>query len=86
MRNAGGYSIIRQVDNDRVRECDTYSCGHCNRIVHVPVKCDPAEIGGMCFSCNTLICKECHMTDGCIPLEERLARAEARYHALRSYK
>ena len=67
-----------------VLECDTMSCGHCNRVTHVRPRMDPAELGGLCKICYKLICKFC-VGHGCDPLEAKLERAEARYQALRSY-
>ena len=67
-----------------VMELDTVSCGHCNRVTHVMPRMDPADMGGLCKICYGLICKFC-VGRGCDPLEAKLERAEARYHALRSY-
>lgn len=84
MRNPGGYATLHYEDG-RIVECDTYQCGHCQRVVHVKPKCDPAELGGMCYSCTKMLCRVCVDDPVCVPLEERLLREEARYHALRSY-
>lgn len=66
-------------------EADTFTCGHCRAIVHVPVRCDPADMGGLCKTCLRLICPRCHAKNCCTPWEEAFARREARADALRSY-
>jgi hypothetical protein len=97
MRNPGGYVIIReqgylparlngelQVINKDKYEIDTFSCYHCNRVVHVPVKADPANIGGTCPNCWKLICPQC-VGKGCRPLEMQIEQMEERERILRSY-
>lgn len=61
-----------------VREADTFTCAHCNRVKHVKAGCDPAELGGHCKVCDRLICERCVATGKCEPFEEKLKRAEAR--------
>lgn len=65
-------------------EYDTLVCGHCNRIVHVPAKCDPAALGGLCKSCMKLICPRC-VGEGCTPLEKQIEAMEERDYLRRSY-
>jgi hypothetical protein len=84
MRRPGGYAVITDPDAP-VREIDTFTCGHCNRVVHVPPRCDPATLGGQCKMCMTLICPACAGKPGCDPFEKKLERMEARGRALRSY-
>ncbi len=57
-------------------EMDTFSCGHCGRIVHVPVRTDPASIGGGCRICQSNICPKCVDNGTCTPQEEMLAQME----------
>ena len=76
MRNPGGYAVLENMWG-RKKECDTFSCAHCNRVVHVKPKCDPAELGGHCYICDKMICPSCVATGKCDPLEEKLARMEA---------
>lgn len=97
MRNPGGYgqiicdgTLTRPVafdgyGNTVAAETDTFSCGHCNKVVFVPARTDPANLGGLCKQCMKLICPHCLAGGRCTPLEKRLAEQEARYHALRSY-
>jgi hypothetical protein len=80
-----GYAVLYDADGT-IAEMDSFSCGHCNRIVHVRPKADPAEVGGLCKCCMRLICPHCLDTGTCDPIERKLERQEARYHALRSYE
>lgn len=98
MRNAGGYAVIvspdaGSVNFDRLRcepiaagtyEADTFSCVHCNRIVHIKAGAPMDEFGSMCRNCMKMVCPKC--ADGsCLPFEKKLEMAEARDRALRSY-
>jgi len=65
-------------------ETDTFTCFHCDMVTHVKPKMDAADMGGLCKVCMKLICRHC-VGKGCDPLEEKLARAEAKERALRSY-
>lgn len=91
MRKPQGILTIFDPDPQRskgqvsTRECDTFTCSHCGKVVLVPVRCDPADAGGLCHTCAGLICGECVGRGVCDPLEEKLRRAEARGIALRSY-
>lgn len=98
MRKPGGYAVIVSPTEsvaqfDRLRreqlhaganEMDTFSCGHCGGVVHVPARADPANLGGLCKQCMRLICPRC-LDRGCEPLERKLERAEERDRTLRSY-
>lgn len=83
MRNPGGYAFTFDVGGVR-QEADTFTCFHCNTVVHVQPKCDPADLGGMCKICMRLICPSC-VDKGCNPFEKKLEAWEARERALRSY-
>ena len=65
-------------------EADTFTCFHCNTVVKVKPKCDPAEIGGMCKICMKMICPSC-VGMGCKPFSKKLEEWEARDLARRSY-
>lgn len=89
MRKPGGYTIITSPDDARVNldglrceeihpgqnEIDTFSCFHCNSVVHVKPRMDPADLGGLCKICFKLICPRC-VGLGCSPFEKRLEQAE----------
>ena len=76
MRKPGGYSIITDPDLASPIEHDTFTCVHCNRVVFVKPRCDPADMGGRCACCDGLICKHC-VGKGCDPLEKKIERMEA---------
>lgn len=84
MFRPGGYAFSFDVGGIR-QEADTFSCAHCNRVVIVKPKCDPNDLGGMCRLCDKMICAACVDLGKCDPVEKKLEREEARYHALRSY-
>lgn len=101
MRRPGGYVTITTpcpttvtLDNglqrvethaEGVIEMDAFSCFHCGRIVHVMARCDPADLGGHCKICDKLVCPQCYGKGNCDPWEKQMQRAEASYHARRSY-
>lgn len=70
---------------ESTRECDTFTCAHCQRIVFVPVKQKPEDMGGLCRICDGLVCPQC-VGKGCTPWEEAMRRIEARSAALNSYE
>jgi hypothetical protein len=76
---------VTVTDENGQRHTDTFTCGHCSRIVEVAVKAKPADIGGLCKVCMTLICASC-VGRGCDPFEEKLKRQEQRDHTLKSYR
>lgn len=67
-----------------VNEYDTIVCFHCNRVVHVKPRMDPANLGGLCKICMKLICPKC-LNAGCTPFEKTIEAVERRYETLRSY-
>jgi uncharacterized protein YprB with RNaseH-like and TPR domain len=83
MRKAGGYAFSFDIGGIR-QENDTFTCFHCNSVVHVTPKCNPDDLGGMCRLCMKMICPTC-MGKGCFPFEKRLEQVEKRDRALRSY-
>ena len=97
MRNPHGYAtVVGDLDHRAptiteggVRhsevEIDTYTCGHCCAVKHVQPRCDPANLGGLCKQCMSLVCAKCHAKGTCTPWEEEMLRREARGAALRSY-
>jgi hypothetical protein len=83
MRNPGGYAVI--TEPDRVTEIDTFSCRHCQHIVHVPPRQDPQKIGGFCYGCGGMVCEQCAGKRTCDPIEAQIERALNSYEARRSY-
>ena len=69
----------------RQGECDTFTCGHCQMIVHVPVGRDGACVGGLCRICNRLVCPHCADRQQCTPFEEAIERQLWRAARLREW-
>lgn len=98
MRNPGGYAtIISPVDTrvsfDRFRcedinsgtfEVDTFTCVHCNRVMHVKAGVSMDEFGSMCRNCMKMVCPTC-ASGPCIPFMKRLEEAEKKEIVRRSY-
>jgi hypothetical protein len=84
MRGTTGYATLFDPDfkGGHPKEADTFTCAHCNRIVHVRPRAPLEELGGRCTICDDLICPQCVGTGLCDPFEEKLKRLEAR----KSYK
>lgn len=84
MRNAQGYAVLSG-PNGAVEEIDTFTCCHCNGIVHVRAGVKPDELGSWCTLCGKMHCakQECQ---ACVPFEKKMERMEAAYHARRSYE
>lgn len=83
MRNPEGHAVIVGLDG-RTEEIDTFTCCHCNGIVHVPARAKPGDFGSWCTLCMKMHCakKGC---DICVPFEKKMEQQEASYHARRSY-
>ena len=79
-----GYAVFTDKETGKKTEYDTVTCRHCQRMFHVGPKQRPEDVGGLCFVCMGLICKEC-VGKGCDEIQRKLDRAEASYHARRSY-
>jgi hypothetical protein len=84
MLKPGGYAFTFG-PNGVQQELDTFTCCHCNSVVHIKPKCNPADLGGQCRLCDKPICPRC-LGKGCTPFEKRLEQVEARDRALRSYQ
>lgn len=98
MRNPQGYAVITSPEKARVtfdkmrcedvcagvNERDTFSCVHCNRVVHVRPKASMDEVGSMCRNCMKMVCPKC-ASGPCVPFMKKLELEEKRFQALRSY-
>lgn len=84
MHKPGGY-LVGHGPEGIVDERDSFSCGHCNRVVVCGHKDRAADVGGFCKLCTKLVCGPCVDDGRCTPLEERLQAMERRSDALRSY-
>ena len=75
IRGYSGYATLTSPEGFR-READTFTCGHCNTVVHIRPKTALEDLGGRCAVCDTLICGKCVKTGRCDPVEEKLKRVE----------
>lgn len=76
IRGLSGYATLTSPLGNR-KEADTFTCGHCQKIIHVTYKIPLDQLGGRCTICDTLICPECIKTGMCDPFEKKLQRMEA---------
>jgi hypothetical protein len=74
MLKPGGYAAIRDPECG-LREADTFTCKHCQRIVHVKAGADPTALGGYCRCCDGLICAAC-VGQPCTPWERQMEAIE----------
>lgn len=68
---------------DGILEADTFTCCHCNRVVHVKPRSNPDDFGSMCRNCMKMVCKVC-ADRGCVPFEKKLEIMESRDRMLKS--
>lgn len=84
MPQSTGYLTIHD-ERHALVEIDTITCCHCCKIVKLNerdgTKLPPPPWCLLCAKCQ---CQECAATGECVPLERKLARAEARAISLRS--
>jgi hypothetical protein len=71
-----GYAYLSDPEAG-VKEWDTITCAHCNRVTHVQARQRPEDIGGLCKQCMGLICPRC-VGEPCVPFLKRLDEMEAR--------
>lgn len=84
MRKPGGYATIMDPSGSVV-ECDTFTCGHCQHIVHVPPKASMDSLGGWCRACMSPICPGC-VGHPCTPWEKQMEKLEAQFSRDRLYE
>jgi hypothetical protein len=96
MRKPGGYALVTsptptKLYLDRLRceevgagtyEADTFTCVHCNRVVHTKPRTQADEY--FCRNCMAPICPPC-ADHPCIPFLKKVEAMEARELARRSY-
>ena len=83
MLRANNYSIIFQPDAPP-QESDSFTCGHCTRVVFVQPGHRADDLGGLCKQCMSLICPVCVQTGKCDPWEKKMEEMEARSRFLKS--
>ena len=84
-RTCVGLGYMLASGPDGTDEADHFTCFHCQKVVFVKPRCDPADMGGLCRVCDKLICPACVAKMQCDPWEKQMERMEARDAALRSY-
>ncbi|MGH7185913.1 MAG: hypothetical protein ACREIB_06515 [Pseudomonadota bacterium] len=76
MRKPGGYAVL--ISEDGMVERDTFTCKHCQRIVHVKPMGRPEDVGGLCKQCMGLVCPRCVAKASCTPWEKQMEIIEDR--------
>lgn len=82
MRRANNYSTITSPEG--TVEQDSFTCGHCQKVVLVQPRQKGEDLGGMCKQCMGLICPACVDKMVCTPWEKQLEQIESRARMLRS--
>jgi len=78
MRRPQGYaSVVDPGAQGQVKECDTFTCAHCQRVVFVPPRTAPSDLGGWCSCCAAPICPRC-AGGTCTPFMKKLDEYERR--------
>lgn len=81
-RRAQGYATISDPRLPRVLEMDTFSCAHCNCVVHLHnsngTRKPPDKIGGYCGNCSGATCNATACNGKCTPFEKVIDASEAR--------
>jgi hypothetical protein len=78
-----GYAVWEGHEG-RLRERDTFSCAHCQRVVFVEPGHSPTVNAGWCGRCGAPVCRACAALGMCTPFERRLEQQEARDRFCRS--
>ena len=68
-----------------VTEIDTFTCFHCQRVIKVAPRQDPYSLGGLCYSCNKLICDQC-VGKGCAPFEKQIKEMEDKLYRRQQFE
>lgn len=76
MQRATNYSEI--CGPEGVIAQDSFTCGHCQRVVFVKPRERGEDVGGLCKQCMRLICPQCTDKGICDVFEKKLEREEAR--------
>ena len=59
-------------------EADTFTCAHCNRVVHVRARANPDEFGSMCRNCMKMVCPNPECNRDCTPFMKKIDEEEER--------
>lgn len=77
-----GYLVQENVDTGKREETDTFTCGHCNKMVLIKAKRAVIAIR-KCGGCQRHVCAACHGMAKCDVIEKKLERIEARDRLLK---
>jgi len=69
------YSVVSNPDGG-IKECDTFTCGHCQKNIFVPPGQSAFDLGGGCKICHNLICPRCVDLGRCQPFEAKALAIE----------
>ena len=90
-RIIGGSGTVANFDKLRCEEIrtdsfevDTFSCVHCNRVIHVKPFASMDDFGSMCRNCMKMTCPTC-ANGPCVPFMKKLEQIEERDRIRRSY-
>jgi hypothetical protein len=79
-----GYACISDPESGN-REYDTFTCAHCQYVVHLPPNKKIEEVGDFCRSCYAVICANCADKKVCSPILKKIEQMEERRYRLLSY-
>lgn len=82
---AQGYATVTDPEKGLV-ERDTFTCGHCQRIVFVQPGTHSSGDVTMCWQCATPVCQRCVAKQECTPFMRKLEAQEAQDRIRRSYE
>ena len=82
-RADGGYALWTGSDGKR-QELATFTCSHCQRVIFVQPRQDPASLGGFCRQCMKHICGGCVNQGVCTPWEKQMEKMERRSRMLKA--
>jgi hypothetical protein len=74
----GGAQEIELLDSGGKFTLQTFTCAHCNRVIVIPPKAKPDEMGGFCRMEMKPVCIPCEKKGECTPFERKLEEMEAR--------
>ena len=78
-----GYALTVEPGKSDIEE-DTLTCAHCNSVVFLKARQNPADAGGFCRLCYRNVCGPCADLGSCTPFEKKLEEMESRDRLLRS--
>lgn len=87
MAQPRGYAVLTSPEG--VKEWDTLTCGHCQRVVDIKPLTPLSEVGGHCRACDHFICFNCEKKrqagTECVTVERFCDIVEAQERSRRQY-